>query len=70
MDGTLVVIGQTVCDTSKGCLAVGEYARLPFSEAIQLTNASLVSLAEHHEQFLDEPAQTRRYQRRDMRAEP
>lgn len=69
---TVVVIGQKVCDTSRGCLAVGEYARLPIVEALQLQTANMVSLAEWNEQGLEDPAPSRRgrYQRRDMQAEP
>jgi hypothetical protein len=56
MEPTLLVIGREPCDTSNGPLAVGARLRLPVVEALQLTQAQHVTLADWHDQQV--PPQT------------
>lgn len=70
MDQTVLVIGREDCTTSAGPLAVGEMRRLPVVEAIQLTAANRVTLADFKDQQrTDLPETKRHYRRRDLRAE-
>lgn len=70
MEPTLVVIGHVAVDTSRGVLAVGEMARLPVVEALQLHHANKVALGSWQEQQLPDPPSRRQYRRRDMQADP
>lgn len=66
MHGTVVIIGRVPCESSEGCIAAGEYVRVPLVEALTLAAANLVTLADWHEQ--QEPIPRGWYQRRDLRA--
>ncbi len=50
MEPTLVVIGAEPCETSRGPIAAGQSLRLPVVEAIQLSHAQKVTLADWHVQ--------------------
>lgn len=57
-DPGLVVIGREPCETSTGPLAVGAVVRLPVVEALQLTHAQKVMLADWHDQQAPAPEPT------------
>lgn len=73
MTDTVVVIGQVVCDSSRGTIAIGEYVRLPVVEALQLQHANKVALGSWQDQQLADPLPRRlgrgRYRRADLRAD-